>query len=235
VAFEIGAGSGGVSFELMDKWGWLFTRAGGEGGEAVEDEARAAGFGKFERDSLAEFTSEDYHVIASASAVSTLTERVLHFAGEMHVASADLDAEDDAAGPVDAMAVVRGVVTFRLTEPQWMRFATTVAWPRDYSDPTEPGNEFSLLREGDEGEEPLILVDALRGGEAVQLLEAGTYTFRYYHDATTYPGVPGEGEANAFETELRLEAVAAVPLPGGLWVGAGLFGVVYWRVRGGRR
>ena len=222
----------GPAFQLIAQERSVSASAGADGGATVDDGDAARGFAPFEGQAAADFADDDYRVTAVATTVSTLTPRLLSFSGHVSVASVDLDPDDDAGGPVDAAAAAEGSVTFRLSEMHRLRFSTTVPYPRDFSNPAEPGNDFSLLRETGSGASAEVLLDARNGGAALQVLRPGTYTFRYYHDATTFPGVPGEGDENSFATELRLEAV---PLPRGVWTGAivlgGIVALAQWRAR----
>ena len=211
----------GPAFQLIAQDRSVSASAGADGGTSFNDRDAAGGFAPFEGRAAADFADDDYRVTAVATTDSTLTERRLYFEGHVGVTSFDLDPDDDAGGPVDAAAVAEGSVTFRLGEMHRMRFSTSVPYPRDFSNPAEPGNDFSLVRETGSGAGAEVLLDARNGGPAVQMLPPGTYTFSYYHDATTFPGVPGEGDENSFATELRLEAV---PLPRGVWTGAIVLG-----------
>ena len=198
----------------------------------MDERDTAHGFAPFDGQAVADFADDHYRASAVATTTSTLTEGRLSFAGHVSVTSWDLDPGDDAGGPVDAAAVAEGSVRFRLDESHRLRFSTTVPYPRDFSNPGEPGNDFSLIRETGSGAGVEVLLDARNGGAPVQMLRPGTYTFSYYHDATTFPGVPGEGEENAFTTELQLEAV---PLPRGVWTGAivlgGIIALAQFRAR----
>jgi hypothetical protein len=215
------AARAGPAFQLLAQDRSVSATAGANGGAMTEDRDAARGFAPFDGQAVSEFSDDDYRVTAVATTASALTERRMSFSGHVSVTSFDLDPDDDAGGPVDAAAVAEGSVTFRLGESHRLRFSTTVPYPRDFSDPAEPGNDFSLLRETGSGASAEVLLDARNGGAAVQMLRPGTYTFSYYHDATTFPGVPGEGDENSFATELQLEAV---PLPRGVWTGAIVLG-----------
>jgi hypothetical protein len=215
------AARAGPSFQLIAQDRSVSATAGANGGASVDDRDAAGGFAPFEGQAAADFADDDFRVTALATTASTLADGLLSFSGHVSVTSVDLDPDDEAGGPVDAAAAAEGSVTFRLGESHRLRFSTTVPYPRDFSNPAEPGNDFSLVRETGSGASADVLLDARNGGAAVQMLRPGTYTFSYYHDATTFPGVPGEGDENYFATELRL---TAVPLPSGVWTGAIVLG-----------
>ena len=221
ITLPAAAARAGPAFQLIAQDRSVTATAGANGGTTVDDRDTADGFALFDGQAAADFADDDFRVTAVATTASTLTGRRLFFSGHVGVTSWDLDPDDEAGGPVDAAAVAEGSVTFRLGESHRLRFSTTVPYPRDFSNPAEPGNDFSLVRETGSGASAEVLLDARNGGAPVQILRPGTYTFSYYHDATTFPGVPGEGDQNAFSTELQLEAV---PLPGGVWPGAIVLG-----------
>ena len=222
----------GTSFQLLSQDRSVSAAAGANGGAMTEDRDTASGFTPFDGQAAADFGDGDYRVTAVATTASTLSARLLSFSGRVSVESWDLDPDDDAGGPVEGSAVAEGSVTFRLGESHRLRFTTTVPYPRDFSNPAEPGNDFSLLRETGSGAAADVLLDARNGGPSVQMLPPGTYTFSYYHDVTTFPGVPGDGDENSFTTELQLQAV---PLPGGAWSGVmvlgGIVALIQFRTR----
>lgn len=232
VVMSAAAARAGPSFQLIAQDRSVSATAGTDGGAAVDDRDTARGFTPFDGQAAADFADDDYRVTAIATTASRLTERRLTFSGHVSVTSVDLDPDDEAGGPVDAAAVAEGSVTFRLGESHRLRFSTTVPYPRDFSNPAEPGSDFSLVRETGSGASVEVLLDARNGGAPVQMLRPGTYTFSYYHDATTFPGVPGEGDENTFTTQLQLEAV---PLPRGVWTGAivlaGIVALAQFRAR----
>jgi hypothetical protein len=221
----------GPVFTLVAESRSVSTRAGAEGGEAVLDGQQADGFRKFDGQAVSDFTSNDYRVTATAMTESVLSPTMLSFSGVCRVTSADLDPADDHGGPVDASAVAQGWVTFRLGAAHAMKFKTNAPFPED-SNPAEPGNDYRLLREAQTGTSGEIMLDARTGGRRSQLLAPGEYTFSYYHDATTFPGVPGGEQVNQFVTTLQL---AAVPLPEGAWTGAIGMGLVGYAIAVERR
>ena len=221
----------GPVFTLVAQSRSVSTRAGAEGGDAVLDGRQADGFRKFDGQSTSDFLSDDYRVSATATTESTLSPTMLSFTGVCRVTSADLDPADDAGGPVDASAVAQGWVTFRLGVAHAMKFKANTLFPVD-TDPAEPGNDYRLLREAQTGSAGEVLLDARAGGRRAQLLAPGEYTFSYYHDATTFPGVPGNEQVNQFVTTLQL---AAVPTPEGAWTGAVGMGLVGYAIAVERR
>jgi hypothetical protein len=219
----------GPVFTLVGQSRSVSTRAGAAGGDPVVDGREADGFRRFDDQSFSDFASDDYRVTATATTDSVLSPTMLSFSGVCRVTSEDLDPGDDAAGPVDAEAVAQGWVTFRLGVPHAIKFKTNVPFPID-TDPAEPGNDYRLLREAETGTAGDVVFDGRTRGRRSQVLPAGLYTFSYYHDATTFPGVPGDEQANAFTSTLQL---AAVPLPESAWTGGAGMGLVAlaWRAR----
>jgi len=210
----------GADFTLVAGSRSVFTRAGAEGGDDSIDDEWAEGLGRFQADAASDFASDDYRVTATATTDSVLSPTMLSFSGVCRVASSDLDPADDDAGPVDGSAVAQGWVTFRLGVAHAMKFRTSVSFPVD-TDPAAPGNDYSLVRNAETGPSDEVVFDGRTRGRA-QLLSAGQYTFSYYYDATTFPGVPGGEQVNPFSTLLQL---APVPLPEPAWASAAGMGL----------
>jgi hypothetical protein len=221
----------GPVFSLVAQSRSVSTRAGAEGGDGVDDGQRADGFRPFDGRAVSDFASDDYRVTATATTESVLTPTMLSFSGVCRVTSSDLDPADDDAGPVDGSAVAQGWVTFRLGVAHAIKFRSNVPFPVD-TDPAAPGNDFSLVRDAETGSSDDVIFDGRTPGARSQFLAPGEYTFRYYHDATTFPGVPGGEQVNQFSSSLQL---AAVPLPEAAWTGAAGIGLVALVLRARRR
>jgi hypothetical protein len=221
----------GPVFTLVAQSRSVSTRAGAAGGGAVDDARQADGFLRFQGQAASDFASDDYRVTATATTDSTLSPTMLSFSGTCRVTSSDVDPGDDDAGPVDGSAVAQGWVTFRLGVAHAMKFRTSVPFPVD-TDPAEPGNDYRLVRDPETGSSDDVIFDGRTRGRRSQVLPPGEYTFSYYHDATSFPGVPGREQVNQFSTSLQL---AAVPLPEAAWAGAAGMGLVALMVRARRR
>jgi hypothetical protein len=218
----------GPVFTLVAQSRTVSATAGAEGTPTVGDGDAAPDASPFDGTARAEFLDENYRILAVATTRSTLTDKVLSFTGDLSVESVDLDPDDDAEGPIDAAAEAEGSVTFRLGVPHRLHYVTNIHFPRDVSVPDEPASDFSLVREEGPGGPREVLLDAREGGASIQLLAPGTYTYSYFHDATSFPGGLGQDESNHFATELRLEAV---PLPSAAWAGTGGAAMVVLAVR----
>jgi hypothetical protein len=221
----------GPVFSLVAESRSVSTRASAVGAEPVDDGQQADGFRRFDGRAASDFANDDYRVTATATTDSVLSPTMLSFSGVCRVSSTDLDPGDDAGGPVDGSAVAQGWVTFQLGVAHAMKFRSTAPFPVD-SDPAAPGNDYSLVRNAETGSSDEVVFDGRTPGRRSQFLPPGQYTFSYYHDATTFPGVPGGEQVNQFSTSLQL---AAVPLPEGAWTGAAGIGLVAIVLRVRRR